>query len=219
MLDKCIFAVSSTSIVDKGLMDGLFAGLWNIRRKPRSSTNTHHDLIFTVKDKSYPIESKYCTETQLHLKSTTALNDSSQPFLQTCSCVWSNTAELKFLSSLQAQNTKGLGCQYLIQSSVLHCIPMGNKATCILINNVIPWSQSLDLWHSFCFFFFFFVNTLKIPAKMLGAFFCTHATGFDALCRKVTRVFWSTMRAQREMCILVIFTTVRAPRKLQPEMI
>lgn len=37
----------------------------------------------------------------------------------------SNRATLKSPLALQAQNKKCLACRYLIQSSVLHCIPMG----------------------------------------------------------------------------------------------
>lgn len=75
----------------------------------------------------------YWIKLWVHLKCATAPNRLSEHVF----CAWCNTAVLQSPSSLQAQNTKVLGCHYLIQSSVLHCIPMGNTATCILINNVI----------------------------------------------------------------------------------
>lgn len=63
---------------------------------------------------------------------------------------------------------------------------MGNKATCILINNVIH--PGLKALNPGILAAFFFVNT-QDPSKDAGSIFLhsqTHATGFDAYSLKLT---------------------------------
>lgn len=66
---------------------------------------------------------------------------------------------------------------------------MGNKATCILINNVIhPGLKALNPG-ILAAFFFFLCKYSQDPSKGAGSIFLhsqTHATGFDAYGLKLT---------------------------------